>query len=186
VNIEEVIPVLNDTGLTFNWIEEMGALTWDEQVAAMASSGILLAVHGAGLANVIFMPAHSVVIEIFPYVMYASMYRDVAASAGLFYYRIQSVRPPNDTTSGQLVTDEVFVNSCDGEKKHISSPAAFLDYECNWRSKSSPIMLDIDKLRYTVAMALDDIGCRDGYCEVGWEHVNMKKKRDGGGGATGG
>lgn len=176
VNINEVAGVLSETGLKFEWVQEMGKLTWAEQVEVMAKSGILIAIHGAGLANVMFMPAHSVVIEVFPYVMYASMYRDVASAAGLYYYRIQSIRPPNESTAAALVQDDVFIDKCDGDSRHISSPAAFLDYECNWRSKSSPIMLDINQLKYTLSMALDDIGCRDSFCEMGWEHVNMRKQ----------
>lgn len=180
VNLDDIVPILSGTGLKFEWVQEMGVLTWEEQVHMMAKTGILLAVHGAGLANIMFMPAHSVVIEIFPYVMYASMYRDVAATAGLYYYRIQSLRPPNDTASGQLVNDDVFISTCDGEEKHISSPAAFLDYECNWRSKSSPVLLDLHQLQYTLGLALDDIGCRDSYCEFmpgkePWKQVNMRK-----------
>ena len=147
----------------------------------MSRTGILIAIHGAGLTNAMrvcrgcarmcarsrlppapplshrrrtplacararpplfaprrFLPAHAVVIEVFPYVMYASMYRDLAASAGLYYYRIQSLKPPNVSGAAALLYEDAFINSCDGEKRHISSPAAFLDYECNWRSKSSP------------------------------------------------
>ena len=63
-NIEEVVPVLNSTGLKFEWVQEMGALTFQEQVGVMANTGILVAIHGAGLTNVLFMPAHSVVIEV--------------------------------------------------------------------------------------------------------------------------
>ena len=108
--------------------------------------------------------------------MYASMYRDLAASSGLFYYRIQSIKPPNTSGAANLLYEAPFVDNCDGEVKHISSPAAFLDHECNWRSKSSPLVLDLEQLRYTIALALDDIGCRDSYCEVGYSHVNMKKR----------
>ena len=60
----------------------------------------------------------------------------------------------------------------------LSSPAAFLDYECNWRSKSSPVLVPIEIFKATLAMAMDDIGCRDSYCEIGWQHVNMKKAAD--------
>jgi capsular polysaccharide biosynthesis protein len=63
-NIEEVVPLLNSTGLKFEWVQEMGALTFQEQVGVMANTGILVAIHGAGLTNVVFMPAHSVVIEV--------------------------------------------------------------------------------------------------------------------------
>ena len=37
------------------------------------------------------------------------------------------------------------------------------------------LVLDLEQLRYTIALALDDIGCRESYCEVGYEHVNFKK-----------
>ena len=64
MNLDELVPMINSTGLTFRWIQEMGSLTFQEQVDVMANTGILIAVHGAGLANVMFMPAHSVVIEV--------------------------------------------------------------------------------------------------------------------------
>ena len=67
VNIDEGVALIRSYGLEVNWITEMGLLTFQEQVAAMADTGILLAVHGAGLANVMFMPAHSVVIEVRPF-----------------------------------------------------------------------------------------------------------------------
>ena len=38
------------------------------------------------------------------------------------------------------------------------------------------LVLDLEQLRYTIALALDDIGCRESYCEVGYSHVNMKKQ----------
>ena len=104
------------------------------------------------------------------------MYRDLASAAGLYYYRVASLKPDNSTGGGALLHEPEFDNKCDGEVRHISSPAAFLDYECNWRSKSSPVVIPMDSFRHTLASALDDIGCRDSYCEVGWEHINMKKQ----------
>ena len=71
--------------------------------------------------------------------------------------------------------DKDFYDKCDGDERHISSPAAFLDYECNSRSKSSPVLLNLVKLRDTLELALDDIGCRDGFCHEGWNYKNYKK-----------
>ena len=181
-NIDDVVPILNSTGLTFRWIQEMGALSWKEQVEAMAQTGILIAIHGAGLTNILFMPAHSVVIEIFPYVMYASMYRDLAATSGLYYYRIQSIKPPNTSGAANLLYEEEFMTKCDGidtdsgKEHHISSPAAFLSHECNWRSKSSPLVIDPDQLQQTINMALDDIGCRNSFCEFGYNQKRMNRQ----------
>lgn len=51
--------------------------------------------------------------------------------------------------------------------RHVSSSQGFLDYECNWRSKSSYLVIDPDELRYALRQAVDDIGCRDGVCNMG-------------------
>ena len=171
VNIDEGVALIRSYGLEVNWITEMGLLTFEQQVEAMAKTGILMAVHGAGLANVLWMPAHSVVVEITPYVMYASMYRDLAAASGLYYYRLPSDKP--DNVSAGMFYEAPWYDKCDGEEKHISSPAAFLDYECNSRSKSSPVLLNLEKLKATLELALDDIGCRDGFCMEQWWYINM-------------
>ena len=106
--------------------------------------------------------------------MYASMYRDLAATAGLYYYRLPSDKP--DNVSASMFYDKDFYDKCDGDERHISSPAAFLDYECNSRSKSSPVLLNLVKLKDTLELALDDIGCRDGFCHEGWNYVNLRRK----------
>jgi Glycosyltransferase 61 len=63
-NIEEILEVLKETGLPVKVINDMGALTWQQQVQVMAETGILVAVHGAALTNVIFMPANAVLVEV--------------------------------------------------------------------------------------------------------------------------
>ena len=42
----------------------MGAAVLFPQVALFANTGILITPHGAAMANMIFMPVHSVVIEV--------------------------------------------------------------------------------------------------------------------------
>ena len=106
--------------------------------------------------------------------MYASMYRDLAAAAGLYYYRLPSDKPAKE--HAEMFYEQPWFDKCDGEENHISSPAAFLDYECNSRSKSSPVMLNLEKLKSTLELALDDIGCRDGYCQEQWWYINKRKQ----------
>jgi hypothetical protein len=103
------------------------------------------------------------------------MYRDLAAAAGLYYYRLPSDKPDNETYGA--FHDQDFFDKCDGDVRHISSPAAFLDYECNSRSKGSPVLINMAKLQATMELALDDIGCRDGFCHEGggdgWEGASL-------------
>jgi len=106
--------------------------------------------------------------------MYASMYRDLAAASGLYYYRLPSDKPAKE--HAEMFYEDPWYDKCDGPKNHISSPAAFLDYECNSRSKSSPVMLNLEKLKATLELALDDIGCRDAFCQEQWWYKDMKKE----------
>ena len=48
----------------------------------MSGTGLLIAPHGAHLANLAFMPARSAVIELFPPLMKKNTYRNLAAAFG--------------------------------------------------------------------------------------------------------
>ena len=63
-NEGELIAVLRDSGIPVNVVEDMGSLTFHEQVLTMARTGILVAAHGAALVNSMFLPQHAVVIEV--------------------------------------------------------------------------------------------------------------------------
>ena len=52
------------TGLPYRILPKLDELTFKEQVELMAGTGILIAPHGAHLANLAFMPARSAVIEV--------------------------------------------------------------------------------------------------------------------------
>ena len=101
------------------------------------------------------------------------MYRDLAAASGLHYYRLPSLKPDNETAA--MFYEKDFIDKCDGLERHISSPAAFLDYECNSRSKASSVLVSMQRLKDVLDLALDDIGCRDSYCHAGWEYENKKQ-----------
>ena len=55
------------------------------QVELMAGTGILIAPHGAHLANAMFLPAHAAVIELFPYMMKKNTYRHLSLMSDLHY-----------------------------------------------------------------------------------------------------
>ena len=63
---DELRALVEATGIPYSVVEDMEAKTWKEQVAIMAGTGILIAAHGAGLSNMMYMPAKAVVLEVFP------------------------------------------------------------------------------------------------------------------------
>jgi hypothetical protein len=78
------------TGVPYRLVSTMGSMSFAEQVELMSSTGILIAPHGAALANIMFLPAHAVVIELFPYLMKKNTYRYLANLLDLQYYPLYS------------------------------------------------------------------------------------------------
>lgn len=54
-----------------------------EQVLAFRNADILVAVHGAGLLNTMFMRSESVLVELFPYLMYTRHYQTISKRFGV-------------------------------------------------------------------------------------------------------
>lgn len=159
---QRIRSMLDATDLPWEWISDMGQLSWSQQVKAMAGTGILLGAHGAALTNLMFMPAHGVVIEAFPYIMNFPAYRRLAEVSNLYYYRLPAPRPHvNDSDTGAFeMFDEVeFLRGCE-DPQRASSFDAYLQQPCNERSKNVKANVDLSLLADTLVMALDDIGCR--------------------------
>jgi hypothetical protein len=138
----------------------------------MAGTGILLAAHGGALANIMYMPAHAVVIEAFPYVTHFTMYQRLAQVANLQYYRLRGFRPPPVLSEdGKTIladpwasyNEADFVYDCEWPH-HTSSVNAMLQRSCNGKTKVTPIAIDEGTFRAVLDMALDDIECKDSIC----------------------
>lgn len=173
-DMKMILRVLQDTGLPVRVVENLRFLSFAEQVALMADTGILLAAHGGALANVIYMPAHSVVIEAFPYLTFFTMYQRLAQVANLQYYRLRGFRPDPTIITYPNGTKEVkdpwasyneadFVHDCEWPH-HTSSVDAMLQRSCNGKTKITPIAIDEGSFRAVLDMALDDIECKDSIC----------------------
>lgn len=151
----------------------MGALTWAEQVKAMAETGILVAVHGAALTNVIFMPANAVLVEVFPWNYRSFLYRDLAWKAGLQYYPMASIFPDFNNIKPEILAargrgvydvydTEEYIARCSGP--HMSSMDVYSIAQCTHKAKYTFPMVNIEQLKVIINDALDDIGCRDSFC----------------------
>lgn len=82
-NEEELIPFLKKEGFE---IVQMEHLSFKQQRELMRETKVLVSLHGAGLANMIFMPKESIVIELHPDVeRYNSCFYHLAAAIGIGY-----------------------------------------------------------------------------------------------------
>lgn len=61
INEPDIFPVLKEHNYRITYFED---LNWFDQIKLMANSNQLISIHGAGLANMLFMPANSKILEI--------------------------------------------------------------------------------------------------------------------------
>ena len=159
-NRDEVLAAANATGLEVVIIGRMDHMTFAQQVDIMAGTGILIACHGAALMNTMFMPAHAVVIELFPPLMKINVYRNLAATMGLMYMPVytRQALPVNFTQfmGSQIMARPEYAAACTAN--NITSYDAMLQRWCNWASKTHPIIVPIRVLKRHLDDAVDAIG----------------------------
>lgn len=80
---------------------EIESLAWPEQVALFSNSEIILAPHGAALANAVFCKPGTLVAEIGTRAAYKEFYLRLAASAGLRYRFIEATPAVSATAASQ-------------------------------------------------------------------------------------
>ena len=61
-----------------------------DQFALFSTHGIIVAPHGAGLTNTMFLPPGSAVIEMFPYHMHHTLYTGIAFNTGVVSFPIHA------------------------------------------------------------------------------------------------
>lgn len=143
-NRDDVVKVVEDSGVPFELVNSMAKLSFADQVQLMSNTGILVAPHGAALANMMFLPAHSAVIEIFPYLMKKNTYRYLAGLFDLLYTPVFSweLLPETETKyyGVELMNEMYFWNNC--VATNITSYDALNVHACNAASKNYPIVVN--------------------------------------------
>jgi capsular polysaccharide biosynthesis protein len=104
VNEADVETLLRDNGFTTVHLE---SCSWSEQVAMFGAAEVVLAPHGAALANIAFCQPGTVVAEISTPAGYRDFFLQLAASAGLTY-RYLEARPkvPGAASSFRAMENE--------------------------------------------------------------------------------
>ena len=94
--VDDTLNMIRKYGMEPNHVIVKFENTFEEQVRLMASTGVFISVHGAGLMNEIFMRPGSVVIEIFPNHMKHILYERIAGYAGLYHFKVFANEHPGD------------------------------------------------------------------------------------------
>ncbi|CAF0999201.1 unnamed protein product [Brachionus calyciflorus] len=105
-------------------------LNFTQQVEKMSKAKLLIAVHGAGLTNAIFLPSTSAVIEITAPHFYYPLYERISVQSGHFYFKFVTQYDPT------LHSDKY---------SNRNSRTCMLDGNCVVHWKDASIKVDINK-----------------------------------------
>ena len=95
----------------------LSSLTFEQQVELFASAEVVVGVHGAGFANIVFAPQNIKVIEIASKVYSPTMYRDIAFCRHQQYEMVFAAA--DDTTFGDVSKQNICLGS-DGISRVLS------------------------------------------------------------------
>lgn len=158
-NLAEVESIVRSTGLPTRIITDLKGLSFEETVHLFAGIGILIAPHGPALAFMTFMPAHSVVVECFPYGLKRNNFRHLANMADIHYFSIYSENrlPPSECKKDEcLVFKKKFWNEC--ESKNMTGYDVAVDEDCLHAIVNHPLLVDTVELLTHIPDAIDCSG----------------------------
>jgi hypothetical protein len=162
-NLHEVLEILGQTGLEVEYVPSVSKMTFAAQVELMAGTGILVGPHGAALANAMFMPAHAVIVELFPPWMKKLSYATLANTAGLIHIPVYG-RPDELPVEGtknvssygyKLMNDRKFMTAC--LRAEIGGYETNIHHACNGAMKYLPVVVPMARFREVVRDAVDAI-----------------------------
>ena len=160
-NMAEVEAVLRASGLEVDVVMDpkLESLSFSEQVALMARTGVLVSAHGGALANMAFLPAHAAVIELFPAGLRSQRYASLAPSLDLHYAALHSrAWLPASERGG--ATDRHYTKDfyADCVAQNATGFEALARHACRSAAASAPVLVDVARLAERLEDAVDIIG----------------------------
>ena len=134
--------------------------SFSEQAILFAGAGVAVAVHGAAVANFVFMPPGAAVIELKQFGEFGTQPRDLCSAGQLHHAAIRSARPPAAAeVSAQSWCPPVRPLGC-----HAGAPMSFCD-SMSYHPGSYDVQVDSARLELAVSEALAVTGLRTIVCE---------------------
>lgn len=151
-NIEEIEALLKRYEIPYEIRAKAGS--FEDQVRAMAESGVVLLAHGAAATNTMFQQHRSVLIEVFPYLRKRFGFMSVAQVIGNFYMPIYTWK--KSVTGKSVMNETEFLTACEDLSSIYTNRVGV----CDAAQKVVTIHVDIPTLERTLIDAFDIIGHR--------------------------
>jgi hypothetical protein len=157
-NWQEVETVVADTGVPYEVIDTVEGMSFADTVTLFSGVGILVAPHGDAMVNSVFMPAHAVVLELFPFMVKRNTFRQLANLLDIHYLAYHSKqRMPLDKVDRSkpegLVYSRKFWDECEG--KNYSSYDSVVSPVCMEALEAHPLVVVPKDLARVLKDAVD-------------------------------
>jgi capsular polysaccharide biosynthesis protein len=107
-NEADVLALLEPLGFT---CVDPGSLSVADQIRTFAEADVIVAAHGAALANLVFCSPGSAVVELFPAMSFVADYWKMASGVtGLEYRYLSGSGKPAGTTRAEFVVADITVD----------------------------------------------------------------------------
>jgi hypothetical protein len=98
-NLAEMLAIADKYNIPYTVVEKVPP-DFISQVNLVADHGVIVAPHGAGLMNLMFMPPFGAVVEIFPYQTHHNLYSGIAAMVGVAHYPVHTYNGTETLSDG--------------------------------------------------------------------------------------
>uniref|UniRef100_A0A7S3GJ27 Glycosyltransferase 61 catalytic domain-containing protein n=1 Tax=Palpitomonas bilix TaxID=652834 RepID=A0A7S3GJ27_9EUKA len=119
-----------------------GGMSIEEQAKIVNSATVFMAVHGAAFANLVFLPEHAGVVELFPCYFTLNQYEVLAAQLGLNYYKWDC----DDERRGEWRVEKL--DECMQNDTPLS--------QCRDFWINSDVLVNVDAVKHVFSSALAD------------------------------
>ena len=159
--MKAVEAALRATGVEVEVVNDLGERPFSEQVAVMARTGLLVSAHSGEMANIVFLPAHAAVIELFPFGLRSARFRNLAPTLDIAYESLQqrvplAAREGHGRAAVTALWGESYFRQCGA--LNVTGFDALSINACRQAALASPVVVDIARLAPLVADALEEIG----------------------------
>jgi len=161
-NFEQVLESVRRVGVPYEVLESVEGMSFASTVQLFASTGILVAPHGDALAMSAFMPAHSVIVELFPFGVKRNTFRQLANYLDIHYLPLYSSKrvPPEEldkATPAFGVYSKPYWEQC--ESRNITGYDSAVVPQCVSANLAHPLTVNIPEFDTLMRDAVDCAAC---------------------------
>jgi hypothetical protein len=118
-------------------VKDFATLSLKEQICLVDLADILVSMHGAALAHVLFMRPGTSLVELFPYAFRKYIYENLASAMGVTYFSWQNDRPSRSRTHLDLVLQNRFTNMTEERIQKLPIVWLNMDSKNYWRNQDT-------------------------------------------------